>query len=315
MSFWQRPANTESDEPSRAEIILAKKPPREAAGARSLIQVVIPRETARQTHQRNEDRCVVDGLTARQAVGTTQVEIPVYNLSSNGLMVTSAPPLTIGAQVEIAIGGCDPVPMAVCWLRDDRVGFEFRTETAIVSESGLQDLIMDAIIRQHGHSAYTPPPVVGRERRTDSTRHALMWLCTMYAGDGGAVGRIRNISRTGAMIALSEGVNLARGGEVVMALEKAGEFRGTVRWCTGQDIGIELKEEFPLALLANEPCVEVLETEAHAPASYTSREEALRIRYTGLSNPTSPPKMDYQPLTLQELYRTLYDGYDTSRLD
>jgi hypothetical protein len=313
MSFWQRTEHTEADELSRADIILAKKPARDAVAASSLIQVVIPRAAPRQNHQRNEDRRVVAGLTARLTAGAAQFEFPVANLSSNGLMVEGAPPLKISALVDVAIGGCDPVPMAVCWLRDGRTGLEFRAETAIVSESGLQDLIIDAIIKEHGRGGYAPAPLVGRERRATSTRHALMWLCTIHAGGGSAVGRIRNISRTGALIALGEGVNLAQGGEIIMALEKAGEFRGVVRWYSGQEIGVELKEEFPLALLANEPCVEVVDVAAEPEPALASREDALRVRYTGISDPTSAPKMDYRPLTLKELYETLYDGFDPAR--
>lgn len=312
MSFWQRTAKAEWDEPSRADVILAKKPPRDGAAARNLIQVMIPREATRQNHQRNEDRCVVTNLTAWLIAGKAQIELPVVNLSSNGLMLAGTPPLRIGGVVEVAIGGCDPVPMAVCWLRDGRMGLEFRAETAIVSESGLQDLIMDAIIKAQGHSRFAAPPTVGHERRDIGTRHALLWLCMITAGEQAVVGRIRNISRTGALIALSDRVDLAQGSEVVLAMEKAGEFRGVVRWCTGDEVGVELKEEFPLALLANEPCVEVVE-ETPDPA-FTSREDALRIRYTGMSDPTSAPKMDYQPLTLRELYETLYDGFDPARV-
>lgn len=313
MSFWERADKVEAQEPSRAELILAKKPSRDNTTARSLIQVVIPRETARQTHQRNEDRCVVAGLTARLTAGATALDLPVVNLSSNGLMVQGAPALSIGTVVELAIGGCDPVPMAVCWIRDGRMGLEFRAETAIVSDSGLQDLIIDTVTQAQGRGGHAPAPVVGRERRNVAARHALMWLCTIHAGEGSAVGRIRNISRTGALVSISEGVRLAPGGEVILEMPKAGEFRGTARWCSEHEIGVELKEEFPLALLANEPCVEVVETDDEAESGFTSREDALRIRYTGMEDPYNAPKMDYQPLTLRELYETLYDGYDPAR--
>lgn len=315
MSFWRRTAETEAQELSRADIILAKKPPRDGAAARNLVQVMIPRAAARQNHQRNEDRCVVSGLTARLTAGKAQVELPVVNLSSNGLMVGGAPPSRIGAVVQVAIGGCDPVPMAVCWLRDGRMGLEFRAETAIVSEAGLQDLIIATVTEAQGHGRFGAAPMVGRERREVSTRHAMLWLCTISAGDATVVGRIRNISRTGALVALGEAMELAKGGEVVLGMEKAGEFRGTTRWYSGGEIGVELKEDFPLALLANEPCVEVVEAEPELEPvpGYTSREDALRIRYTGMSDPTSAPKMDYQPLTLKELYETLYEGFDPAR--
>lgn len=313
MSFWERTAKVGAQEPSRGEIILAKKPSRDNSAARSLIQVVIPREAPRQTHQRNEDRCVVPGLTARLTVGAKALDLPVLNLSSNGLMIKGAPSLGIGKVVEIAIGGCDPVPMAVCWIRDDRMGLEFRAETAIVSDAGLQDLIIDAVTQAQGRGGRAPAPVVGRERRTPAARHSLLWLCTVHAGDGSAIGRIRNISRTGALVSISEGVRLTTGGEVILEMPKAGEFRGTARWCSEHEIGVELKEEFPLALLANEPCLEVVESDAGPEPSYTSREDALRIRYTGMNDPYSAPRMDYQPLTLRELYETLYDGFDPAR--
>lgn len=317
MTFWQRKSQAPAPAPSRADVILAKKPSRAQSGPRSLIQVTIPRQESRRTHQRNEDRRMVDNLTAVANPSERPVSFPVLNLSSNGLMVDSGTDharFDIGAVVPVAIGGCVPIPMAVRWLRGGRMGFEFLAETAIVSRSGVQDLVIDTINREYAGAGIAPGPAkVGGERREEAQRHSLMWLCQLSAGNDTAIARIRNISRTGALVSVADPLVLAPGGEVILGLEGAGHFRGTVKWRAEGEVGIALQDEFPLEMLASEPCVEVVDEPVQAPAQPKSREDALTIRYTGLSDPKAPPAMDYQPLTLRELYYTLYDGFDPAR--
>lgn len=319
MSFWQRaPEVPVEEEVSRAEVILVRKLRREASGAGGgLMQVAIPRAEPRRSHQRNEDRCVTPALTATIEGGGRSIECHVVNLSSNGLMVAlpgKVPPFRIGAAWPVAIGGCAPIPMGVRWVREGRVGFEFLAETAIIAEAGVQELVIATIRRDQGENCGRAAPVVDAERRALAKRHTLLWLGQLTAGEDTVVARIRNISRSGALVSIADPLPLGPGGEVVLSLENTGDFRGIVRWQSEGEIGIALTEEFPVEMLASEPCVEVAAEPAPAPANAASREDALQIRYTGLSDPTSAAAPEEcKPLTLRELYFTLYDGYDPAR--
>lgn len=319
MSFWQRaPEVPVEEDVSRADVILVRKVRRsDASASRGLMQVAIPRAEPRRSHQRNEDRCVTPDLIARVRGGRRMVDCDVVNLSSNGLMVAfpdPVPPLRIGAALPVAIGGCSPIPMGVRWVRQRRAGFEFLAETSIIAEAGVQDLVIQTIRRDHGAGNTRAAPVVEAERRALSKRHSLLWLGQLTAGEGSAVARIRNISRNGAHVALSEPLPIAPGGEVILSLEHTGDFRGVIRWHSDGEIGIALRTEFPVEMLASEPCVEVTEEPAQPAANPASREDALEIRYTGLSDPTSAAAPEEcKPLTLRELYYTLYDGFDPAR--
>lgn len=319
MSFWQRaPEVPVEEEVSRAEVILVRKVRREPSGEDGgLMQVAIPRAQQRRSHQRNEDRCVTPDLTATIQGGRRTIDCDALNLSSNGLMVAfpgKVPPLRIGAALPVAIGGCAPIPMGVRWVREDRVGFEFLAETSIIAEAGVQELVIATIRRDQGENSGRAAPVVDAERRALAKRHTLLWLGKLTAGEDTVVARIRNISRTGALVSIADPLLLAPGGEVVLSLEKTGDFRGVARWRSDSEIGIALTEEFPVEMLAREPCVEVAAEPAPAPATPTSREEALQIRYTGLADPTSvAAPEECKPLTLRELYFTLYDGFDPAR--
>lgn len=319
MSFWQRaPEAPVEDEISRADVILVRKVRREPGGASGgLMQIAIPRAEPRRSHQRNEDRCVTPDLAATLGGGRRKTECAVVNLSSNGLMVAfseTVPELRIGAALPVAIGGCAPIPMAVRWVRESRVGFEFLAETSIIAEAGVQELVMDTILRDHRAGSARPAPTVEAERRTIAKRHALLWLGQLTAGEDTVTARIRNISREGALVSIADPLPLEQGGELVLSLANSGDFRGVARWRSQGEIGIALREPFPVELLASEPCLEVVEEPAPPPAQPASREDALQIRYTGLSDPTTPATPEEcGPLTLRELYFTLYDGFDPAR--
>lgn len=317
MSFWHRPDPVSSPDVSRTEVILARKPVQTGAGPKTLIQVKIPRHEARRVHQRNEDRCVYPGVPAQIEMPHGRVDFELLNLSSNGAMVALPPSdeFIIGEAVEVVIGGCDPVPMSVRWIRDNRMGLEFAAETAVIASCGLQDLIVDTIRREQQAGRYTGDVDVRPERRGPHQRRSLMWLCSLSTGAVDAVARIRNISSAGAMVSMGEQLPVQAGSEMILAMGHAGEFRCRVRWCIDGEVGLEFVEPFPISLLETEPCVEAVDGDTSYAAGSVSREQALTIRYTGMRDPTRAPDMEYKPLTLRELYYTLYEGFNPSRRD
>lgn len=287
-------------EPSRAEIILVRKKDRDGARPHSLLHVVIPRSVSRQTHQRFEERAVVTGLTARLMGRLQTIEVPVVNLSSNGLMISTKDQLfpEINEMVEVAIADSDPVRMAFRWCKGERAGLELADETTI--DQGALDS-GDA----GGDDA--------SDQRNGSERHSLIWLCQVAVGDTKIVARVRNISTRGAMLSLAETGEFAPGTELALAFEHSGRFGARVCWQSEDLMGVAFLEEFPLDIFASEPHLVVEDETPSEPAQPVSREDSLRVRYTGMVDPTRAPDMDFAPLTLKELYYTLYEGYNPAR--
>ena len=299
-------------EVTRADIILARKHAPRRPGARNLLEIRVPRREPRQTHQRHEDRRVVTGAKAKLFLGARSVTVPIANISSNGIMIDCKRVFAIGVQLSVAIDRCDAIPMIVRWVRDGRVGLEFLAETTIVAASGVQDYVIETIQRECAGVSAQQAPLVGPERRRGSTRHALMWLCQLTAGVTTVAARIRNISCEGAMLSFDDRLAPIIGEPVKVAMGEDRAVSGHIRWVANGFAGLSFFEPFPIEDLIELPCARIVEDFAEpAPApGYASREDAMRIEYTGMARPFEAPEMDYRPLTLRELYTTLYTPVD-----
>lgn len=295
-------------EVTRADIILARKHAPRRPGARNLLEIAVPRREPRQTHQRHEDRRVLTGAKAKLLLGKRTMTVPVANISSNGIMIDCHRPFAIGQELAVAIDRCDAIPMIVRWVRNGRVGLEFLAETTIVAKSGVQEYIIEAIQREHRAATLRQAPLVGAEKRKGSPRHALMWLCQLTAGATTVAARIRNISAEGAMLSYDEMLEPIVGEPVTLAMGEGRTVAGHIRWVADGFAGLSFFEPFPVEDLIELPCAHIVEEyeEPVAQPVYASREEAMRIAYTGVTRPYDAPDMDYKPLTMRELYETLY---------
>lgn len=295
-------------EVTRADIILARKHAPRRPGARNLLEVAVPRHEPRQTHERHEDRRVLTGAKATLLLGKRRMIVPVANISSNGIMIDCHRAFVIGQQVSVAIERCDAIPMIVRWVRDGRVGLEFLAETTIVAQSGVQDFIIETIQREVRSTSLRPAPKVGAEKRKASVRHTLMWLCELTAGATTVAARIRNISAEGAMLSYDEALAPIIGEPVTLAMGEGRTVRGHVRWVAEGFAGLSFFEPFPVEELIAMPCARIVEDyqEPAPQPAYASKEEAMRIEYTGVTRPYDAPDLNYQPLTIRELYETLY---------
>ncbi len=298
----------------RAEMILARKPPRPAGGRAlhpGLLDVIVPRYQPRQNHERNEDRRVLSGVEARIAWDDAAFPAGIANLSSNGMMIASDRIIPIGSEVAAEIDGCAAIPMVVRWVGKGRIGLEFVAETTIIAQAGVQQYIIDTIRAESAASSFGAESGAeigaGPEKRYSGLRHSLMWLCGIAAGAQEGAARIRNLSRSGAMISFDGEVDLAPGQGVELVMGDASRFPAEVRWAVDGLAGLSFPEPFPVEMLIEQPCAHIVDDDdAHSPRAYASREEAMRIEYTGMTRPYDAPDMDYQPLTLSELYATLY---------
>lgn len=312
MNFWKKDMEIDVAE-RRAERIIQKKRRKQKRSAKGLSAVPIQRRGPRSVHERNEDRHVLRGKTAVAETDGKTFEVPLLNLSSNGVMIGCSKKLAIGDQLTLSIEDCAPIVTAVRWIREERVGLEFIAETVIIAEAGVRDFIMDAIRKEHQKACYSPKVEIGSERRDVATRHPIVWLGKLWCDGVDATARLRNISRTGAMMSLSEDLHLSKGSEVTLCLGGAGDLRGTVRWLSGQECGIEFAEEFDVSMLLNETYAELAPQDDDEGIAGPREEEenaddhdVLRVRLGNVENPHRPPDMDYHRLTLDELYETLY---------
>ncbi|MBX7539999.1 PilZ domain-containing protein [Qipengyuania sphaerica] len=311
MNFWRKDITADVAE-SRAGVIIQKKKRKQDPKASGLGAVAIPRNGPRAVHQRNEDRHVLRGKTARADVGGNIHDVQLLNLSSNGVMIGCDLNLAIGEEVYLSIEECAPITTAVRWVRNGRIGLEFIAETVIIAEAGVQDFIVKTIRREVEASGYSNGLTVGTERRDASKRHPLVFVGKMRWNERQATARLRNISRTGAMIAVADATTLRDGDEVTLSLTGAGDIKAWIRWSADRQYGLQFTEEFDVSMLVNESCAELAPPDdaggLASPSSNSGEEDfdSLRVRLGRVDNPHRAPDMEYGRLTLDEIYATLY---------
>lgn len=316
MNFWRKEMAVEAEE-NRADVIIQKKRRKQDPRAKGLSAVAIDRRGARSLHQRNEDRHVLEGTMATVQIGAEKYEVTLLNLSSNGVMIRFEGKVEIGQELRLILADCAPVIMAVRWVRRERIGLEFVAETVIIAEAGVQEFILKTIAREFSLSGNRSAMMVGAEKRTAAERHRMVWVAKLQWAGRERTARLRNISCTGAMIELSERVDIAQGSSASLVLAKTGKIKAKVRWAFGHQIGLEFTEEFDVAKLGDESCAELAPHDDQSSLIASKGTETfdseigcdLRIRLGNVENPHKPPTMEYGRLTLDEVYSTLYpDG-------
>lgn len=222
--------------------------------------------------------------------------------------------LHIGEQIHLTIEECAPVSTAVRWLRGDKVGLEFVAETVIIAQAGVQDYIVKTIRREAEAAGTAGKLKIGSEQRDAMERHSLVFIGKLRWKQGTATARLRNISSTGAMVALADETGLAKGDALTLSLMKAGDISARIRWIAERQLGLEFDEPFDVALLVNENAAELAPPDdlGGLAASSTADEptlddfDSLKIRLGNIRDPHCPPKMRYGKLSLDEVYATLY---------
>ncbi|GEM_PF-518014 len=281
----------------------------------SLSRLEIPREERRKTHQRNEDRYFIADEFAQARWRRDVATVKIANISSNGIMIETDRPADIGEKIAVRLDDCDPITCGVRWVKDARIGLEFLEETGILAEAGVVEYVMDNIQEALGAAGELSDRRLGVERRGREMRHGLVWLGEFATSAWTCKARLRNISRTGAMITIEEDHELCSGQEGLLNLGAAGHANGRVRWIAGETFGFRFDEEFDVARLCEQRAADV--------AVFTPREDDERDdedpdafeaaghyrREKPEVDPHSPPDMEYKRLTMDEIYQTLYpDG-------
>ena len=312
MNFWRKDITAEDAE-TRADVIIQKKRRKQDPKAKGLGAVSIGRRGARAIHQRNEDRHYLNGTTARAAFGSSEYEVKILNLSSNGVMIELEDEIAIGERVSLTFDECAPITAEARWIRGRKAGLEFVAETVIIADAGVQDFIIKTISRQNEKSGHPLDLKVGPELRACDKRHELVWLAKVRHDGGDTTVRVRNISAKGAMISLAREAALSRGADVKLSLEQIGDFPARIRWAADRQVGIEFASDFDVSELVHEACAELAPPDdargLGAPerdAGFSDEPDSLRVKLGKVTNPHQPPEMEYKRLTIEELYATLY---------
>ena len=313
MNFWRKDLAAEG-EPSRADVILLKKQRRQAPRAKGLGSVAIAR-TARSVHQRNEDRFVLRDIAATAHSGTQCREVELLNLSSNGVMIATDHVFDIGEEVRLTLDQCSAVTTAVRWVRKGRVGLEFLQETVILADAGVQDYILRTIRREAAATGQSGHLAIGKEQRSTATRHNLVFVAKLRWADCESTARLRNISATGAMIALANDTDLETGEAVTLCLVRAGAVPAHVQWVNDRQAGLQFDAPFDVSRLLHESAAELapeprddIYGDTFADEPKPGDFDALRLRLGNVRSPHCLPQMRYGKLTLDEVYATLYPG-------
>lgn len=225
--------------PEGRRLIAPKKNKTAAAG--SLSGIAIQREEVRRSDQRREDRHprLQDGavLTFRRK----KHEVQLVNISSHGAMIASDLLPRIGENVTIQIDDTNRIACAVRWVRDGRLGVEFRQETVVLAPRAVRSHIFGVI---DGGNHATQIEV----RKDRPQRHGFIWRGQLHTPEGSFPARLRNISAEGAMVEMER--DLPEGSTVVLDLGPAGSAAGIVRWSRAHQLGVKFDEPFDMKHLA-----------------------------------------------------------------
>src|SRR3712207_5123808 len=107
-----------------------------------LTAIAVKRQESRLTNQRREERHRDILENATIYFRRRKYDVPVVNVSSNGVMIESDIEAWIGESVEIQFADCNRTKSVVRWIRDNRVGLEFNDETTIIGPASLQQFII-----------------------------------------------------------------------------------------------------------------------------------------------------------------------------
>jgi hypothetical protein len=229
---------------------IAKKA-KPAAPKGGLTAIAVKREESRLTDQRREPRHRELLENATIYFRRRPFDVPVINVSPNGVMIEADIDPWIGDELAIQFSDCNRTKCVVRWIRDRRIGLEFREETTIIGPSSVRDLI---IRRLRGEAQEAQDEGAGAAKATRAPRQTLIWMATLHFEHDTFPARLRNISTDGAMIESKR--DFPVGSEVLLDLGDAGTVFGIVRWSKGGQLGLRFSRKFDLKNLARSTATE-----------------------------------------------------------
>lgn len=243
---------TSADEP----LLRAKK--RKGAAAEDLQSVAVAREARRASNSRNEDRHRLTSEEARVVHDGREHEVQLINLSGGGAMLSATFHPKLWDHVDLHLGEHGVIECAVRWLRNDRIGLEFAHETRLdwpsdEVASGLRRVIARSFPDMDFGLGYPTPaeqPAAGRldDENRVAKRHPLIWSGLLHHDYQTTKVRVRNLSRTGAMIESTDIVRV--GSEPLLELSNDLSLSATVLWAVGDQVGVKFHSPLEMSALA-----------------------------------------------------------------
>jgi hypothetical protein len=221
--------------------LIAPKKKKPAAGAGSLSAIAIQREEVRRSDQRREDRHprLQDGVVV--TFRRKKHEAQLVNISSHGAMIACDVVPRIGENLTVQIDDTNRIACVVRWVRESRIGVEFREETVVLAPRAVQSHIF-GIIEGGKHATQI------EVRKDRPQRHGFIWRGELHTPEGSFPARLRNISAEGAMVETDR--DLAEASRVVLDLGPAGSATGIVRWSRSHQLGVKFDDPFDMKHLA-----------------------------------------------------------------
>jgi hypothetical protein len=242
--------------------LLGTKRKKGADADSGLKSISIPRAESRVSDSREGDRHRLVGEKVTLKHGRKSHTVELVNLSGGGAMVAADFDAKIGDKVELHLAEGASLECAIRWMKNGRVGLEFAHETRIdCSPKERAHLLQDVIARSFPETAVqvstpeapeklSPTPAAGSagDESRDNFRHPLIWSGHIHYDFDSTPVRLRNISKTGALIECP--VPLPVGAEPLLDLGEAGSIFARVSWSCGDQVGLEFQTEFDLSELA-----------------------------------------------------------------
>lgn len=235
--------------------------PKKLKGAepQDLQSVAVPRQESRATNDRGEDRHRLVGERAIVVHKRRRHEVELINLSGGGAMVEASFSPKLWDRVELRLGEHGAIECAVRWMRNGRLGLEFAQETRLDWPSNE----IAAVLRQVVERSFPdiqfelqdpapppqpePTPAAADDSRL-AKRHPLIWSALLHHDYQTTKVRVRNLSRTGAMIESPASVRV--GAEPLVEFNDDISVSATVLWAVGDQVGLKFHSPLEVSALA-----------------------------------------------------------------
>lgn len=170
----------------------------------------------RQRHPRHSTLCPGELIS-----GDRTVECVVLNISVGGAKIRLAEPVETNSRVRVRIERVGEFAGRVAWRNGDTLGVEFQDDLAELAR------IVEDVLKQD---------TVHDERRSDA-RASVLWSGKLRSAGHIANCRVVNISLKGAQLLSEKPIDC--GLEVILWIERFGEFSTTLVWQDGSMIGVQ----------------------------------------------------------------------------
>ncbi len=176
--------------------------------------------TDRQQHPRHSTQC-----SGKFYAGDREVDCEILNISVGGAKVRLAEPVETNSEVRVRIDRVGEFSGRVAWCKGTILGIEFHEEL-----SELARIIEDLLGGD-----------VSDDARQDEARSSVLWSGKLLSAGQVMNCRVLNISAKGAQLRAQKPFEC--GLEVILSIDRYGEFAGKLVWQDGANLGIRFNDD------------------------------------------------------------------------